>query len=436
MFGEIKNKTMRFPFLKYVFLLLAALMGLRLVGCAPLVVNTPSESEAKISEIGLVSPDGLFYDVYDNGEVTVTGRRDGVKTLVIPDEINGHPVTVIGNAAFSGDGYLVYAELGANVREIGENAFYGCAELVRVDATEALKKIGYFAFYGCSLLSSVNGAAGLTEIYDSAFGACPALCYLDFPETLTKIGDAAFYCALSLPAADLPDGDITIGAQAFYGCKSLCSVEIGGLREIPDEAFYDCVLLGEIDLTDITSVGGRAFYGCTSLSDVKEDTTLESVGISAFFDTPWLASQTDEFVIVGDGVLIKYNGSADSVKVPRSVRYVSDAFSGNNSIVRVEIAGKTETVGEGAFLSCRALQDVVLSADVKVISNLAFSSCSRLRTIYLPKSLEEIGDSAFVGCLLLYHVKYGGSAEDFSKIAISSDNAHLSGATFSYGVSD
>ena len=427
---------MRSLFLKCVLLLLVALVGVQLVGCTPLVVNAPNESEAKITEIGLVSPEGLFYDVYDNGEVTVTGRRDGVKTLVIPDEINGRPVTAIGNEAFAGDGYLVYAELGKNVRKIGENAFYGCVELIRVDATEALKSIGYFAFYGCSLLSSVNGAVGLTEIYDSAFGACPALCYLELPETLTKIGDAAFYCAISLPALDLPDGDITIGAQAFYGCKSLCSVELGGLREIPDEAFYDCVLLNAIDLTDIKSVGRRAFYGCTSLLTVKEDTTLESVGISAFFDTPWLASQTDEFVIAGDGVLLKYNGSADSVKVPRSVKYVSDAFSGNNSIVKAEISGKTETIGEGAFSSCRALQDVVLSADIKLISSSAFSSCSRLRTIYLPKSLQEIGDSAFVGCLLLYHVKYGGSAEDFSKVSVSSENSHLIGATFSYGVSD
>lgn len=408
------------------------LLALQLIGCS-IFGTAPEETVApKVVATSLVSEDGIFYDVYDNGEITVTGRRDGTATLAIPDEIEGKPVTAIGAEAFLNDGYLVHIELGKNVRQIDEKAFCGCTELVRVDATEGLKVIGYFAFFGCSILSSVNGATGLEKILDSAFCACPALCYIDFPDTLTEIGAAAFYNCRSLCEADLPDGVKTLEGQTFSGCTSLYSVELGGVSAIMDEAFLDCTSLLGVDLGNITSLGSRVFYGCKSLAYVTEVSGLVSVGPSAFGGTHWLDSQKDEFVTVGDGVLIKYNGSSKDVEVPKKVKYISDAFAGNESIVNVKISGKTKTVGENAFLACRSIESVTVDAEVEAIGVGAFGSCSSLRTVYLPKSLVKIDDSAFSGCIIISTVKYAGSSEDFAAIEISSGNNHMLNADFTY----
>ncbi len=40
------------------------------------------------------------------------------------------------------------------------------------------------------------------------------------------------------------------------------------------------------------------------------------VGASAFRGTPWLDEQKDEFVIIGDHILLKYNGNQEIVQVP------------------------------------------------------------------------------------------------------------------------
>jgi hypothetical protein len=187
-----------------------------------------------------------------------------------------------------------------------------------------------------------------------------------------------------------------------------------------------------VDLGKIASLGSRVFYGCKSLAYVTGGSALASVGPSAFGGTHWLDSQKDEFVTVGDGVLIKYNGSSKDVEVPKKVKYISDAFSGNESIVNVKISGKAKTVGENAFFSCRSIESVTIDAEVEVIGDGAFDFCSSLRTVYLPASLTKIGDRAFGGCLIISAVKYAGSSEDFAHIEVSDGNNHMLNADITY----
>ena len=98
---------------------------------------------------------------------------------------------------------------------------------------------------------------------------------------------------------------------------------------------------------------------------------VSAIGRAAFSQTPWLDSQSDEFVIAGDGVLIKYNGDAADVEVPSRVKYISDAFSSNNSVRTVTVSGKTEHIGNGAFALCRAEMSFAECSGVDVIFNRA-----------------------------------------------------------------
>lgn len=51
------------------------------------------------------------------------------------------------------------------------------------------------------------------------------------------------------------------------------------------------------------------------------------------YGTPWYQGLKDEFVIVGDGVLIKYNGTKSGVILPDNVKAIGGtAFRNNTSV--------------------------------------------------------------------------------------------------------
>ncbi|HYG34381.1 MAG TPA: leucine-rich repeat domain-containing protein, partial [Clostridia bacterium] len=57
-------------------------------------------------------------------------------------------------------------------------------------------------------------------------------------------------------------------------------------------------------------------------------------------------------------------------------------------------------IGEGAFLRCSSLTNVLLPDTIVTIGDSAFASCFGLATISFPANLATIGDRAFDGCKL------------------------------------
>ena len=68
-----------------------------------------------------------------NGKVTITDCNEAATgELVIPDTIEGNPVTSIGDFAFFGCTSLTGITIGNGVTSIGSGAFYGCSSLTSV----------------------------------------------------------------------------------------------------------------------------------------------------------------------------------------------------------------------------------------------------------------------------------------------------------------
>ena len=93
-----------------------------------------------------------------------------------------------------------------------------------------------------------------------------------------------------------------IDAAAFKGCKKLTSVDI------PDS---------------VSAIDNIAFSGCSKLSDVEVSDSLVYAGSNVFAGTDWLDEQSDEdFVVIGDGVLIQYNGNDKIIIIPDTVKRI------------------------------------------------------------------------------------------------------------------
>ena len=258
---------------------------------------------------------------------------------------------------------------------------------------------------------------GVTEIGRDAFSLCSSLTSVTIPDSVTEIGESAFFWCLSLTSVTIPDSVTVIGGKAFSGCRSLTSVTI------PDS---------------VTVIGEQTFYGCRSLTSVTIPDSVTEIGSGAFFETPWLENQTEDFVIVGNHILIAYNGKHTDVTIPDSVTQIGGgafnecsslanvtipdsvteigglAFAGCSSLVSVTIPDSVTEIGEKAFSGCSSLTSVTIPEGVTCIHSGTFQRCTQLEKIILPDSLEKIEtkrwDEPFRDCSNLKAIEFGASS--------------------------
>lgn len=98
-----------------------------------------------------VTKDGwLRYAITDQREVLILGltRPFQGPILVIPEELEGHPVRVIARSAFAYTN-IVNVKLPATLRSIEDTAFFNCPYLQEVIVPNQIQKIGNFAFEYC-----------------------------------------------------------------------------------------------------------------------------------------------------------------------------------------------------------------------------------------------------------------------------------------------
>lgn len=429
---------------KYIKTAMCAMLAALLVipailgGCG---LFSDSTIYAKVSE-GNVSPAGFIYSLYENGDAEITGlKTDGVFPdlsgsgsentwtechLVIPDTVDSHPVTAIGADAFRENSALMYLTIGKNVKKIARSAFESCPALICIDGGAALEEIGDSAFSYCVSLCRIDTLPSLRAIDSAAFFGCTALSRFPRADKLASVGSQAFFGCTLLAEVRLPQSCTSLGRSAFEECTSLTYVDLGGVCEIPDSAFSGCISLVNAEFNKkTTSLGTLSFRGCSRLAAPALPGGVKTIDCRAFEGSKWLDDNSDEFVIVGDGILIRYNGTDANVEIPRGVKVIADAFSGNTVIRSVTIGGNVQRIDSYAFGGCTALGRAVISGNVKEIGEGAFGGCTTLSVLYLPASLGSVGKAAFGNCPNLTSVNFGGSAGKWNKINIASGNTAL-----------
>lgn len=219
----------------------------------------------------------------------------------IPSEINGTPVTTIGNAAFR-DSSVTSVTIPASVTEIGSNAFAGCTNLTSVNyagdwsnltiqsgnpavqdaANEQLFDFEFTPDNTAVIVIRYKGTAAdvtipsrykgkpVTMIDHAAFHNNSAVTSVTIPDSVTAIPDDAFGFCSQLTNISIPNSVTFIGFSAFNSCTSLKSITLpSSLSTIQSYAFYNCGNLKTIRIpVSVTSIGNCAFDVCPSLMTV------------------------------------------------------------------------------------------------------------------------------------------------------------------------
>ena len=398
-------------------------------GCTSLT-SIALDENSPLSDIG----DYAFYGCNKLTEITIPNS-----------------VTSIGSYAFHGCSSLTSISIPSSVTSIGSSAFYNCTKLANVTIGNSVTSIGssafgntayyndssnwengvlYMGIYFLDAETSISGAYAVKEgtsvIAGSAFWGCSSLTSITIPDSVTRVGDYAFYNCSSLTSIVIPDSVTSIGSYAFKNCTSLTGITIpDNVTSIGDDAFYGCTSLTSITIPDnVTSIGDDAFYNCSSLTSIVIPGSVTSIGRSAFADCNSLTSITIPFVgATKDGTNNTFFGYIFGAS---SSYYNDDCVP--QALKTVVVTGGT-SIGSYAFYNCRNLTSVTIPDSVTSIGKYAFYNCRSLTSIVIPSSITSIENYTFYNCDSLESIYYTGTAEEWSAVAIGSNNTPLTSAT-------
>lgn len=192
-----------------------------------------------------------------------------------------------------------------------------------------------------------------------------------------------------------------IADYAYYGDTTLTSYTVpSNITRIGEFAFARTGLESIHIPNGVTQIGYAAFYHCDNLNEISIPKSVTWIEPSAFAYTGWLNSwsantNADDFLIVGDGILLAYKGNSKYVEIPKGVETIAPAcFLNHEEIEGVAIPDTVTIIGEEAFMGCTSLQNVNGADNVKKIQDRAFKN-TNLKEITLSEHIEKIGIGAF-----------------------------------------
>lgn len=280
--------------------------------------------------------------------------------------------------------------LGTSDTDSSLGAFNGCTNLKSIKLPPSCTRLRHGAFRNCSSLGNVSGLEYIKTI--NSYAATGALLSQDI--NLSSVEGAIGYCAfkgtsikniVSLGKCTELRGTSSSSEGVFYNCKELQSVNIPSTLEyIGVGAFYGCDNLTTItgDLSSITTIERYAFGGNTKLSGDFIFQNLKSLSYMSFTRTS-----------------IKSFSASKLQSITSTSNNAESAFYNCKELQSVDLPFVVN-IGRGSFYGCTSLKEVFMPM-AQEISTSAFYGCTSLSNFSFPVQLTSIGSEAFYNCTSL-----------------------------------
>ena len=308
-------------------------------------------------------------------------RKVGEKNLVIPETLDGLPVT-----------------------EIADRAFFCAFDLENVWLPETVTRLG-----------------------EAAFMYCTSLSYIELPENLSYISSGTFRHCHSLEEIALGEKISYLGSFAFDGCSNLVSFTVPPLiQNLNEGLLLNCSGLLQLDLgNNLTTIGKRALEGCSSLVSVyipknleEIEETFETCSSLEFFE---VAPDNEHFLSI-EGVLFDKPGQT-LIRYPRANRdelAETKAREEKPVLTNYYIPDGVENISTFSFSRSYGLTNIVIPSTVTKIEPYAFYMCTNLLQATIPDSIEAIPPGAFSRSYSLQQVKMGKNLKHIYTSAFAS----------------
>ena len=418
------------------------------------------------------------YELTSEGLV-INGFAGTEPEVVIPDEIEGNKVSIIGRSAFKDNHTMKSLVIPEGVTGIRAEAFYGCTGLSLIEFNAKNCTVPDIWIYddskGAGVFSGAGSSSptGLKVVFGEGVVRVPD--HLFDTASLEEYGQKGYPCA-GVTEVEFSDGVKEIGVCAFRSCRMLEKVTFGsGLKLIDTLAFRDCIYLSTLSFPDkLTSIGEEAFGGNTALESITFGNGLESIGVFAFSDCVSLeALDMVSPLTTIDRCAFANCTALNTLALPESlVNLNSEAFYGCIHLSEIDFNCVNLTVpdiwiydnnkGAGVFSGAgsastsgltvlfgdkiNAIPDhlfdtasmeeygkngyayafvtkVVFSDSVKTIGSCAFRSCRSLENIIFGSNVKSIGPLAFWDCRTLKSLTFNDAMQEIGDEAFRYDSA-------------
>lgn len=302
-------------------------------------------------------------------------------------------------------------------RLIADYAFHLCSSLTSVDIPNGVTNIGGYAFSNCSNLMSVTLGNGITSIGAFAFEYCSSLTSVDVPNSVTNINEYVFNNCYGLKSASIDSR--VIGDNMFQNCSNLTSVTLGdNVVSVGESAFYNCSSLTSVKIPNrVTTIGPGAFYGTALYNNDMNWTNNVLYVDNCLIEARYGVNDAYEVVegtrVIADGAF----GYMDvvSVDIPGSVQnigYLAFGNCRNLEVFNVKEENKYYCSVDGVLFNAdktmliqypRAKSEKSYSVpeSVNTIGDMALYNCRNIESIIIGSGVASIGEGAFVECYSL-----------------------------------
>ena len=220
----------------------------------------PPESDFTYRKIPLNNPTKAIITKYSGKETKV----------IVPETLEGLPVTSIASKAFEGNEKLTYVKLPSTLVSIAGNSFNLCSALTSFDIDSANTTFsvidGVLYRKDTSPESATYGEIKTLSAFPAGKGG-----HFTIPYGIESIGAYAFDHCYNLTSVDMYNTVTSINSNAFSYCWNLERIRLSdNLKTLGQEALAHCDSLKKIDLpSKLTSIGTDAVLGTIDSEDNK-----------------------------------------------------------------------------------------------------------------------------------------------------------------------
>lgn len=242
-----------------------------------------------------VNPASDFAYTAADGEVTITEYIGESEHVLIPDTIDGLPVTALGHRAFY-EKTVTTVVAPDSVTEIGAACFSGDNYLVSLKLPDGLKRLPPASLESCMRLYDFDLPQSLEKIYSSVFEFNYYLTHLTLPSSLTEIEQLNFIGLYGLQSLTLAEDNAAFKLDETNGLLMTadgtrllhCFSDIVPAEEIilpegvkivdPFAFHYDYDVKRIVLPEGVETIGAMAFAMCPNLTEIVIPASVTDIG--------------------------------------------------------------------------------------------------------------------------------------------------------------
>lgn len=260
-----------------------------------------------------VNPASDFAYTAADGEVTITDYIGTSEHVLIPDTIDGLPVTALGHRAFY-EKTVTTVVVPDSVTEIGAACFSGDNYLVSLKLPDGLKRLPPASLESCMRLYDFDLPQSLEKIYSSVFEFNYYLTHLTLPSSLTEIEQLNFIGLYGLQSLTLAEDNAAFKLDETNGLLMTAD----GTRLL--HCFSDIVPAEEIILPEgLKTVDPFAFHYDYDVKRIVLPEGVETIGAMAFAMCPNLTEIVIPASVTNIGVMDELDGRTGIISYKRNV---------------------------------------------------------------------------------------------------------------------